>query len=330
MIICLHSNRLRLDSVDHTSYDEINLFVRVLNKAASGAATAIASDYASLDDTMKFIDKCTGIVVFATFDLRPEISDFIDANPDVPVYLVIEDPNWPTSFKINRDYTLLTPFSVFKTLSPAAIKVELETSLDVKLSTFSKHVFIPFGLMQFETTRVIDNNDDEIKKFKSGLGRSHGLITSIYVGSLKNDRIESFKSMIADGVNFYGSFNDNDLLAATGLKDLGRSKTCGRLPVGLVSYAYQYYDIAAFAPDKRMTNLVSCYARLGEMCLAKSNVKLYVGQDYYLEALKQLSDIADYLPSLGAYRISKEKLYAKFLPRSCASLVDYIKEIKLW
>lgn len=328
MMICTHSNRKK--DMNHTSYTEINYFARAMNTAA-GALTALITDYSDIYGMYERSgQRANKIVIFATFGLHENIRSFINDHPDFPVYLVLEDPNWPVEFEIDRDYTLITPFQKLQYLTPDAMRIQLKQELNYTLSKFSTHWYVPFGLLRFTYNALLSENQqdqlDALKKEIKELKNNHSL-NQVYIGSMKKDRAEHFRKMIIAGTDFYGSFEKNELLEMTGLEDMHDSRIMGRIDEQLVTRIYGLYDRAVFAPDDKMVKLNSCYARLAEMCIAQSEFYIYANKELKDEVWKQVKLISDYHKRWRTYQIVEGKMQLAFLPKSYSSISEYIYDL---
>ena len=259
----------RLKDFTHTSWAEIRAFyeICIMNRIVENVEMR---DYQELSQTVYTSD----LTIFAAGDkMQPTIVEL--ANNCKNLYIVVQDPNWPTSLhQINRDFHLITPFQALKNKDLDEVKSILKKYIpSLKVDKIISHSLVNFGDM-------MAYNTDYANLYYSNMRKSDLLTVkdrTVYVGSLKKDRIESLANYAkSNPIDFFGNFTEEDFLKMSGLKssDLLDARFMGRTKSPFeVSAVYQRYPKVLFAPDEKISDLDTSYIRFAEMCLAKSRVE---------------------------------------------------------
>ena len=276
----------RLKDFTHTSWAEIRAFYEICmtNRIVENVEMR---DYQELSQTVYTSD----LTIFAAGDqMHPTIVDL--ANNCKNLYIVVQDPNWPTSLhQINRDFHLITPFQVLKDKNLEETKSILKKNIPtLKVDRIVSHSLVNFGDM-------MAYNNDYANLYYSNMSKSDLLTIknrTVYVGSLKKDRIKSLANYAkSNEIDFFGNFTEEDFLKMSGLKssDLLDARFMGRTRSPFeVSAVYQRYSKVLFAPDEKISDLDTSYIRFAEMCLAKSRVENLSNRSDVKKVLDDLTD----------------------------------------
>ena len=276
----------RLKDFTHTSWAEIRAFyeICIMNRIVENVEMR---DYQELSQTVYTSD----LTIFAAGDkMHPTIVEL--ANNCKNLYIVVQDPNWPTSLhQINRDFHLITPFQALKNKDLDEVKLILKKYIpSLKVDKIISHSLVNFGDM-------MAYNTDYANLYYSNLRKSDLLTVkdrTVYVGSLKKDRIESLANYAkSNPIDFFGNFIEEDFLKMSGLKssDLLDARFMGRTKSPFeVSAVYQRYSKVLFAPDEKISDLDTSYIRFAEMCLAKSRVENLSDRSDVKKVLDDLTD----------------------------------------
>lgn len=302
----------RLKDFTHTSWAEIRAFyeICIMNRIVENVEMR---DYQELSQTVYTSD----LTIFAAGDkMHPTIVEL--ANNCKNLYIVVQDPNWPTSLhQINRDFHLITPFQALKNKDLDEVKSILKKYIpSLKIDKIISHSLVNFGDM-------MAYNTDYANLYYSNMRKSDLLTVkdrTVYVGSLKKDRIESLANYAkSNPIDFFGNFTEEDFLKMSGLKssDLPDSRFMGRTKSPFeVSAVYQRYSKVLFAPDEKISDLDTSYIRFAEMCLAKSRVENLSDRS---DVKKVLDDLIDETGRLN---------WTKFANRARSSnLVSQIRNV---
>ena len=276
----------RIKDFNHTSWAEIRAFYEIclMHRIVDNVEMR---DYQELNQTVYTSD----LTVFAAGDqMHPTIVDL--ANNCKNLYVVIQDPNWPTSLhQINREFHLITPFQSLKDLDLEEIKSILKKNIStLKVDRIASHSLVNFGDM-------MAYNTDYANLYYSNMRKSDILTVkdrTVYVGSLKKDRISFLASYAKlNPIDFFGNFTEEDFLKMSGVskQDLLDARFMGRTSSPFeVSSVYQRYSKVLFAPDDKISELDTSYIRFAEMCLAKARVENISNRSDVKKILADLTD----------------------------------------
>lgn len=276
----------RIKDFNHTSWAEIRAFYEIclMHRIVDNVEMR---DYQELNQTVYTSD----LTVFAAGDqMHPTIVDL--ANNCKNLYVVIQDPNWPTSLhQINREFHLITPFQSLKDLDLEEIKSILKKNIStLKVDRIASHSLVNFGDM-------MAYNTDYANLYYSNMRKSDILTVkdrTVYVGSLKKDRISFLASYAKlNPIDFFGNFTEEDFLKMSGVskQDLLDARFMGRTSSPFeVSSVYQRYSKVLFAPDDKISELDTSYIRFAEMCLAKARVENTSSRSDVKKILADLTD----------------------------------------
>lgn len=250
----------------HTSWSEIIAFSELLDNQQN---TNIYLN--EINEVMKHKDQFQQIYIFATGQLKDNIKSQINDYKG-QIYLIIQDPNWPVQFEINREYTLITPFRKWSKNTLLNINNDIEL-LPWTISTFTEHIYFPFGLTLAYNKKYFDRymsykNDSYLDQNFNGY--------YIYAGSLKEDRKSQFKKAInLTNVAFYGNFTNDQLRKLTNEKDLQKSACKGKVNPYLIPHLYGKYEIILLMPDFLINYFDVSYIRYFEIYLAQILYQAY-------------------------------------------------------
>ncbi len=276
----------RLKDFTHTSWAEIRSFYEIcdIHRIVENLEMR---DYQELNQTVYTSD----LTIFAAGDkMHPTIVDL--ANSCRNLYIVIQDPNWPTSLhQINREFHLITPFQALKDKGLDEVKSILKKYIpSLKVDKIVSHSLVNFGDM-------MAYNTDYANLYYSNMNKSDLLTVkdrTVYVGSLKKDRIESLANYAkSNAIDFFGNFTKEDFLKMSDLKssDLLDARFMGRTKSPFeVSSVYQRYAKVLFAPDDKISDLDTSYIRFAEMCLSKSRVENLSNRTDVKQIINDLTD----------------------------------------
>lgn len=276
----------RIKDFNHTSWAEIRAFYEICSMHRI-VENLEMRDYQELNQTVYTSD----LTIFAAGDqMHPTIVDL--ANNCRNLYVVIQDPNWLTSLhQINREFHLITPFQSLKDLRLEEIKLTLKKHIhSLKVDKIVSHSLVNFGDM-------MAYNTDYANLYYANMIKSDLLTVedrTVYVGSLKKDRIESLANYAkSNPIDFFGNFIEEDFLKMSGVskRDLLDARFMGRTKSPFeVSSVYQRYSKVLFAPDDKISELDTSYIRFAEMCLAKSRVESTSNRSDVKKVLDELTD----------------------------------------
>lgn len=276
----------RLKDFNHTSWAEIRAFYEICSMHRIVENIELR-DYQELNQTVYTSD----LTIFAAGDkMHPTIVDL--ANNCRNLYIVIQDPNWPTSLhQINREFRLITPFQSLKDLTLEEAKSILKKNIPtLKADRIISHSLINFGDMMAYNTDYANLYYSNMRKSDISTVKDR----TVYVGSLKKDRIESLANYAkSNRIDFFGNFTEEDFLKMSGLRkdDLLDARFMGRTKSPFeVSSVYQRYFKVLFAPDDKISDLDTSYIRFAEMCLAKARVESTSNRADVKKVLDDLTD----------------------------------------
>lgn len=276
----------RLKDFNHTSWAEIRAFYEISSMHRIVENIELR-DYQELNQTVYTSD----LTIFAAGDkMHPTIVDL--ANNCRNLYIVIQDPNWPTSLhQINREFHLITPFQSLKDLTLEEAKSILKKNIPtLKVDRIVSHSLINFGDMMAYNTDYANLYYANMRKSDISTVKDR----TVYVGSLKKDRIESLANYAkSNRIDFFGNFTEEDFLKMSGLRkdDLLDARFMGRTKSPFeVSSVYQRYFKVLFSPDDKISDLDTSYIRFAEMCLAKARVESTSNRADVKKVLDDLTD----------------------------------------
>lgn len=279
-MILTHASRKK--DFSHTSFAEILAFQEILQSNLLFRSVEIR-DYSELE-SVAYVEDLT---IFAA---GPDMHETIVglAKSCKNLYVVVQDPNWPTSLsQIRREFVLITPFRALEDLSLEETVKKLNQLIPTLSTKFIKaHRVIDFGSMLAYNAKYADRYWDDVDEY---LSKSY---KSCYVGSLKKDRIR-FLELAAHSspITFYGNFTREDFKQMSKSKD--DFKDCefaGRIEPTRVLNAYLSHEKVIFCPDDIIFDLDTSYLRIGEMCLANATPKIVSDR---LEVLRSLDHLKD-------------------------------------
>ena len=276
----------RLKDFNHTSWAEIRAFYEIcdMNRILENVEMR---DYQELSQTAYTSD----LTIFAAGDkMHPTIVDL--ANNCKNLYVVIQDPNWPTSlYQINREFHLITPFQSLKDKNIDEVKSILKKHIpSLRVDKIVSHSLVNFGDM-------MAYNTDYANLYYANMRKSDLLTVkdrTVYIGSLKKDRIDSLANYAkSNPIDFFGNFTEEDFLNMSNLSksDLLDARFMGRTSSPFeVSSVYQRYSKVLFAPDDKISDLDTSYIRFAEMCLSKSRVENLSNRSDVKKIIHDLTD----------------------------------------
>lgn len=276
----------RLKDFTHTSWAEIRAFYEICltNRILENLEMR---DYQELSQTAYTSD----LTIFAAGDkMHPTIVEL--ANNCKNLYIVVQDPNWQTSLhQINRDFHLITPFQALKDKELDEVKSILRKNIpSLKVDKIVSHSLINFGDMMAYNTDYANLYYSKMRKSDLSTVKDR----TVYVGSLKKDRIESLANYAkSNPIDFFGNFTEEEFLKMSGLSkdDLFDARFMGRTSSPFeVSAVYQRYSKVLFAPDDKISDLDTSYIRFAEMCLAKARVENLSDRSDVRKVLEDLTD----------------------------------------
>lgn len=276
----------RLKDFNHTSWAEIRAFYEIcdMNRILENVEMR---DYQELSQTAYTSD----LTIFAAGDkMHPTIVDL--ANNCKNLYVVIQDPNWPTSLhQINREFHLITPFQSLKDKNIDEVKSILKKHIpSLRVDKIVSHSLVNFGDM-------MAYNTDYANLYYANMRKSDLLTVkdrTVYIGSLKKDRIDYLANYAkSNPIDFFGNFTEEDFLNMNNLSksDLLDARFMGRTSSPFeVSSVYQRYSKVLFAPDDKISDLDTSYIRFAEMCLSKSRVENLSNRSDVKKIIHDLTD----------------------------------------
>lgn len=276
----------RKKDFNHTSWSEIKSFYEICsyNRLMDNLEM---KDFTELSHTAYISD----LTIFAAGDqMNQTIIDL--ANDCKNLYIVAQDPNWPTSLRqINRSFHLITPFEILDKKPLEEVKKILsETIPTLKLDHCISHSFVRFGDMLVYNDEYLSKYTSELRKFKH-----LPIDRSVYVGSLKKDRVASLVEYIkkTGNLDFYGNFTKQDFVKVSGINQdlLSTCRFMGRTDNPyVVARLYRDYANVLFAPDDKISFLKTSYIRYAEMCLSNSRIVNLSNRKDVSDVVKSLSD----------------------------------------
>ena len=281
----------------HTAWAEIEAFARIVRNLMTEKVDVIPPNDWCFDDDLN-----EDIVVFCSGPCDTRLIEQINQS-SCRVFVVIQDPNYPVKFQINRPFTLVTPFERFDHFS--------KSCSDMRLSSFV-HKYVPFGAMSLR--------DNEYSEFYDAatLSSIYPVYENVYVGSLKPDRREDFSRLSTIGCDFYGNFSQSQLESLIGhsakCRCFGRTETPYVVPE-----IYQHYKYATLMIDKKMFDLRVNHIRFVEYARAGVKVRVVneLNDDYREWLLRYATQLSEY-----TFRFEIDKFVDDVL-----SIDDCIKEV---
>ena len=282
-MIITHCSRKK--DLDHTSWAEIQSFHDICKD------NRIFNDL-ELRDHFD-LEKCVfagDMTVFAAgTDMNETVVEL--ANSCRNLYIVIQDPNWPTSLhQITRPFHLITPFTALKPESLDEVKsILIDMIPTLHLENMISHSVVSFGtMMAYDKAYVLRYlrylRQSDVKTVKD---------RSVYAGSLKQDRVKELaKYATENAIDFVGNFTEDQFCEAANLKptQLKDARFFGRVESTKVPALYSRYNNVLFVPDEKIEKLGTSYVRIAEMCLARAGVALVEPRQETLRYLSQFMD----------------------------------------
>lgn len=315
---------------NHTSWAEIEAFSSLINNnLLNQNCNKVLADYKELIEAESLkhnhINQFDQIYIFATGQLNNDFKYILNSFKG-DIYLIIQDPNWPVQFEIDRNFDLITPFKKWDNENLNIIKSDINQLLDWSLSNISYHHYIPFGLM-------LEYNDEYIHKYKNIKPKINIFNKNyIYAGSLKKDRKNEFIQAIKNyDVAFYGNFTNTDLLNLTNLQLMHNSVCMGKVSPYQIPYLYSIHGKPILMPDYLMLYFNVSYIRYFEIYLSQilnNNVKslfLSSNNTNYNLGINILKNFSNYDYSTNLFTINKYNLISYF--ENNQSLLFRIKQL---
>lgn len=307
-MIITHCSRKK--DLEHTSWAEIQAFHDIC------LDNRIFSDLELRDHVD--LDKCVfagDMTIFAAgSDMNETVVEL--ANSCRNLYIVVQDPNWPTSLhQITRPFHLITPFTALESKSLDEVRSILQEMIPtIQLDYMTSHSVIRFGFMMaynkeyvLRYLKYLRNSD--VKTVKN---------RSVYAGSLKQDRIKELAKYAAENdIDFVGNFTEAQFCKAADIQpsQIKDARFFGRVPPTKVPALYSRYKDVLFVPDYKIEKLGTSYVRIAEMCLARAGVALVNPR---LETVQDLSRFMD---------SSRRMSWSKFIEEAEKSnLIDEIRQ----
>ena len=316
--------------LNHTSWAEIEAFSNLINNnLLNQTCNNILADYKELINSESIknnsINQFDQIFIFATGQLSHEFKTVLNSfNGDI--YLIIQDPNWPVQFEINRNYYLITPFKKWDNEDLDVINSDINYYLNWSLSDFSTHYYIPFGLM-------LEYNNEYMHKYKNVKPTINIFNKNyIYAGSLKKDRKKEFIHAIKNyDVAFYGNFTNHDLLNLTSLSSMHNSVCMGKVSPYIIPHLYSIHGRPILMPDFLMLYFDVSYIRYFEIYLSQTlnshtkSLFLSSNQTNYNLGINILKHFTNYDLSNNLFTINKSDLITYF--ENNKDLLSRIKQL---
>lgn len=282
-MIITHCSRKK--DLEHTSWAEIQAFHDIC------LDNRIFSDLELRDHVD--LEKCVfagDMTVFATgADMNETVVEL--ANSCRNLYIVAQDPNWPTSLhQITRPFHLITPFTALKSKTLDEVKsILIDMIPTLHLENMVSHSVISFGtMMAYDKAYVLRYlrylRRSDVKTVKD---------RSVYAGSLKQDRVKELaKYATENAIDFVGNFTEAQFCEAANLQSsqLKDARFFGRVESTKVPALYSGYKNVLFVPDEKIEKLGTSYVRIAEMCLARAGVALVEPRQETLQYLSQFMD----------------------------------------
>lgn len=237
---------------NHTAWVEIEAFSRCIQSHLQLECQVLPIEQLQFNTPLE-----DDIVIFCSGVCRADLIEWVN-HSSANVHVVIQDPNYDVTFRINRTFTLLTPFERFDRFSEVCSKMNM--------SEFEHH-FIPFGVMS-----LIDPDYDQLYK-ESTIDSVYPKYSTVYVGSLKPDRVYDMSILSTIGCDFYGNFKKTDVENLVGHP--AKCVCYGRTESPfVVPSLYKYYKSAALAVDPKMYELRVSHIRFVEYARAQVVVRV--------------------------------------------------------
>lgn len=307
-MIITHASRLK--DYNHTSFAEIQSFKEILESHMIFRYVEI-KDYQELESTA-FIGDMT--IFAAGKDMHSRIVEL--ANSCKNLYVVVQDPNWPTSLRqIKREFTLVTPFKALENLelkdALKALKKEIPT---ISTKYIKSHKVVDFGSMLAYNKKYANRYQQNVQKSEVWTVKDW----PCYIGSLKQDRIDMLTSIAKKSkVTFFGNFTREDFVKMNNSnEDFKHCAFVGRISPFEVVDTYREFSKVIFCPDDKIVNLDTSYLRIAEMCLAESKPIIVTNRK---EISKSLDIFRDFT---GRLKWTKFLEFAK-----SRNLIEQIKEM---
>ena len=238
--------------LNHTAWVEIEAFARCIQSHLE-----IECQVLPIEQLLFHTHLEDDIVIFCSGVCRADLIEWVN-NSNVNVYVAIQDPNYDVTFRINRPFTLLTPFERFDRF--------LTVCSNMNISEFEHH-FIPFGVMS-----LVD--PDYNQQYEESIIESvYPKYEVTYVGSLKPDRAYDMSILSTIGCDFYGNFTKDDVekLVHHPVKCVCYGRTESPF---VVPSLYKHYKTAALAVDPKMYELRVSHIRFVEYARAQVVVRV--------------------------------------------------------
>lgn len=282
-MILTHCSRLK--DFGHTSYAEMLAFKEILEQNLIFRSVEIRDH-----EDLKSVAYLKSMTIFAAGqDMNQTIVEL--ANSCDNLYIVVQDPNWPTSLgQINKDFHLITPFRALENLDLDEVKRILKKYIPtLEASHIKSHSVVDFGSMlaynQSYVNRYLSQcRDSRLRTIKGW---------PCYVGSLKKDRIHLLSEIAKNrSLSFFGNFTREDFKRMSKLTDseIEDCKFFGRIDSDQVVRVYHSHDGVVFCPDDKIFDLDTSYLRIGEMCLARTKVTIVTTRKDVNKSLDHLKD----------------------------------------
>lgn len=269
-ILITHANRQYDER--HTSWSEIIAFGQIVE--ALGYHTSIY-DFEKIDQTLSeadlYLDEVFDkVIVFSAGNLNHRLQYHIDNYTNCDLFLVMQDPNWPIEFKVNRDYDLITPFKTFLKMDTHSIQRYINQHINnISISHFNNHYYIPFGLLLTENEKYLNQylnciNDNQEKDLNDRYA---------YAGSLKIDRKQDLMYAIdcLQNVDLYGNFTKDEFNKVFNISDDCHKNVrfMGKVSPFEVVNRYGLYSSPLLISDEKMIDLDVSYIRYIELFIAQ-------------------------------------------------------------
>lgn len=275
----------RKKDLAHTSWAEIEAFYDICKD------NRIFNDI-ELKDHVE-LQKCVFVGDMTIFAAGKDMNETVVelANNCRNLYIVVQDPNWPTTLdQIKRPYHLITPFTALADKSTDEVKAILnEVIPTLETEYMESQSVISFGYM-------MAYNKKYVLRYLKYL-RTSSLRTvkdrAVYAGSLKSDRIKDLAEYAQNNdIDFVGNFNESQFCEAAGIdpSQLKDARFFGRVESVKVPALYSGYRKVLFVPDDKIERLGTSYVRIAEMCLARAGVDFNNPRE---ETVRYLSNFMD-------------------------------------
>lgn len=280
-MILTHASRRK--DFTHTSFAEIRAFKEILQHELIFRSVEIR-DFHELE-SVGYVEDLT--IFAAGHDMNETVVEL--ANICKNLYIVVQDPNWPTSLaRINREFTLITPFRALESLDHSKAMRLLKRNIpSIETRYVKKHHVIDFGSMLVYNERYLERYWDKLNEQDL-----HKKDSDCYIGSLKKDRIEQL-SYIANRqkVSFYGNFTREDFVKMSySTHQYENCEFLGKIEPSEVLRVYMSHKCVIFCPDDKIFDLDTSYLRIGEMCLAECTPLIVSRRKDIANSLDHLTD----------------------------------------